>query len=585
MSRPLTPLTAPLLRDSVQLGRVALLVLVALVVACAPASAPADRGPAGGAARVPTPTLVTVVRVEPVSLAARPVQASGAGVRFVTRVFNAQLDEVDNQDRPFAYLAEALPQLNTDTWRVLPDGRMETSYRLRPNLAWHDGTRLSADDFAFALRVYKTPELGVGASPPIKQMEEVLAPDDRTVIIRWGTLYPDAGGLRNRFQPLPRHILEGPFATDPTDLFANHPYWSVEYVGLGPFKLERWEPGAFVEGTAFDGHVLGRPKIDRIVVRFIADENTALANLLSENVHLATDRSIRFEHVQVMQKEWSTNNRGVVILSLSLVRYILAQFRPEVVEPRGMLDVRVRRALFHAVDKQALNDGVFDGQAVLADTFVNPDVPYYAEVDRAINKYPYDVRRSEQLMADTGFPKARSGFFEDGAGRPFRFLFWEESGSQNEKELNVLVDTWRRAGFDVQTFVLPAVQLRDAQLRATFPALYTTQGGGSTDDRLDTFSTSTIPTPANRFSGNNRGGWANADYDRLWEGFTVTLDRGERDRQVVGMLKMLSEEVPSIPIYFNFAPTAHLAMLRGPQLGARIPDAHLGWNIHEWEWR
>jgi ABC-type transport system substrate-binding protein len=164
-------------------------------------------------------------------------------------------------------------------------------------------------------------------------------------------------------------------------------------------------------------------------------------------------------------------------------------------------------------------------------------------------------------------------------------LFWEESGSQNEKELNVFIDTWRRAGFDMQTFVLNAVQLRDAQLRATFPAMYTTQGGGATEDRLDVFSTVSNPTAANRYQGNNRGGWANAEYDRLWEEFNRTLERPARDQQVIAMLKLVSEQLPAIPMYFNFAPTAYLSSLKGPVMGGRIPDPRIYWNIHEWEWQ
>jgi ABC-type transport system substrate-binding protein len=63
-----------------------------------------------------------------------------------------------------------------------------------------------------------------------------------------------------------------------------------------------------------------------------------------------------------------------------------------------MLDLRVRQAIAHTVDKQALSDGVFDGQATIADTFVSPDMPYFAELDRALTKYPFDPRRAEQLM-------------------------------------------------------------------------------------------------------------------------------------------------------------------------------------------
>jgi peptide/nickel transport system substrate-binding protein len=571
------------------------LLALILVAGCAPGTPQTTVPSQPGGGRLesrPTPTLVTVVRVEPPSLAADAITAPGASVGFVTRVFNAGLELTDAQDRSQPYLAEALPQLNTDTWRVFPDGRMETVYRLKPNLTWQDGTPLTVEDFIFGLRVYKTPELGTSSAVPLSLVEEITSPDPRTIVFRWNTVFPGVGGISNigrtggsgGFQPLPRHILEAPFAEDSPEQFANHAYWSHQYIGLGPDKLERWEPGAFVEGAAFDGHVLGRPKIDRIQVRFIADENTVMANLLSENVHLAGDRSIRFEHTQIMQRDWSANNRGKVLLTLSLLRYILMQNRPEVVTPRSMLDPRVRRAIAHSIDKPSLNEGVFDGQATVSETFVSPDVPFFGDIDRALTKYPFDPRRSEQLMIEAGFTKDREGFFAAAAGERFNPLFWEESGSQNEKELNVFIDTWRRAGFDMGTFVLPAVQLRDAQLRATYPAMYTTQGGGSTEDRLNVFASSTIPTPANRFTGNNRGGWSNPEYDRLWDSFNRTLDRSEQNRQVVQMLKIASEELPAIPIYFNFAPTAHLSTLKGPALGARIPDAHIQWDIHLWEW-
>ena len=60
------------------------------------------------------------------------------------RALNAGLAINDERELPHPYLAEALPELNSDTWRVFPDGRMETAYRLRPNLTWHDGRPLTA---------------------------------------------------------------------------------------------------------------------------------------------------------------------------------------------------------------------------------------------------------------------------------------------------------------------------------------------------------------------------------------------------------------------------------------------------------
>jgi peptide/nickel transport system substrate-binding protein len=517
-------------------------------------------------------------------LASKPLQDSGQSVKTTTRPFNAELDIVDGRDLPHPYLAEGLPELNSPSWRVFPDGRMETTHRLRPNLLWHDGAPLSASDFVFAWRVYGAPELGQSGSRPQNLMEEVLAPDPRTVVIRWRAPYPDAGALKDEFQPLPRHMLEQPFAQESPEVFAGLPYWSVEYVGAGPFRLERWEPGAFVEGVAFDAHALGRPRIDRLVIRFFSDENTALTNVLAETVHLAADRALRYEHAQVLKREW-TSGKGVILPTPSNVRYVLSQSRPELANPPSVLDVRTRRAFFHSIDKQALSDGLFDGDAILTDRFLGPDVPYAAEIERAIARYPYDARRTEQLMGEVGFARDRDGYFASPAGERFNAVIWQLAGPQYEKELNILVDTWRRAGFDLQTFFLAPTQLRDGRLRASYPAWVITQGGGSTEATLDFLTTNLTPTPANRYSGNNRGGWVSLEYDRLWHAFNTTLDRAERNRQVGQMLRILSEELPALPLYFNLAPTAYLASLKGPEMPARIPDPLVTWNIHEWELR
>src|SRR5205814_1460333 len=94
-----------------------------------------------------------------------------------------------------------------------------------------------------------------------------------------------------RLQALPHHILEQPFAQLSADAFAAHPYWTAEYLGLGPYRIEVYEPGAFIEAAAFDSYVRGRPKIDRIRVVYISDPNTVLANLLAEEVHIAIANS------------------------------------------------------------------------------------------------------------------------------------------------------------------------------------------------------------------------------------------------------------------------------------------------------
>ena len=71
---------------------------------------------------------------------------------------------------------------------------------------------------------------------------------------RFFEMYADGGGQSIILNPLPRHILGQKFTTQDSDAFVASPFWTQEYVGAGPYKLDKWEPGSFLEGSAFDYH-------------------------------------------------------------------------------------------------------------------------------------------------------------------------------------------------------------------------------------------------------------------------------------------------------------------------------------------
>ncbi len=541
--------------------------------ACAPSALQSVQQ--GGGRADQTKTLVLAVRGEPAALSGKEF-IEGLGVANAKRLFNANLALIDDHENASPYLAEALPQLETDTWRVSPDGRMETVYRLRENLMWHDGAPLTADDFVFARRVYATPELGVSRGPPDKQMERVVATDARTVVIQWRELFPDGGVLSTAFQPLPRHILEAPFSEMAPDAFARHSYWTQEYVGAGPYRLVRWEPSAFIEAEGFAGHALGRPAIGRIQVSFIPDPNTVVANLLAGAAHIALDFSIGFQDGLTLQQQWAGTRGGLVLNSPTKVHWIQAQFRPELASPRSILDARVRRALAHTMDKRALSEAMFEARGQGADSLVYPHEKWFPTVDRTIVKYPYDVRQAEQLLNQAGFTKQTDGAFVGANDEKLGVELRVSAGAENEQEVAILSEGWRRAGFDAAEHVYPVSLLRDGQYRASFPALLLNPAGGG----LNALTSASVAAPENRWTGANRGGWSDAEYDRLYDAFQATLETDRRADQVAGMMRIMTDQLPVLPIQYGFTVVAHVAELRGPVAGN---DAN--WNAHLWEWR
>ncbi len=506
--------------------------------------------------------------------------SAGVTADATKRLFNAALAQIDGAGDARPYLAETLPELDSDSWRVFSDGRMETTYRLKADLTWHDGKALTADDFVFAYRVYATPGLGTLEPAPQDRMEGVTAPDPRTVVVSWRELYPDAGSLRHaEFEPLPRHILAADFEQDLGETFLNLPYWSREFISAGPYRLANWEPGTSIEGLAFDRHALGRPRIDRIIVRFVADENTMLTSLLAGSVDIATDNSLRFEQAAVLKRDWEAQGKGVVLLDPVQPRLTNIQLRPELANPRAFLELPVRRAIAYSVDKNAINEGLFDGQVPLADQFLPRTVPYFAELDRAIVKYPFDLRQTEQQMAEAGYRKGADGFYASAGGERFSMDHWVIGGSQNEKQSAIMADGWRRAGYEVREYAIPASQGTDGQVRATFPGLSSVATGGG-ERNLNFLTSAQIPSAGNRWRGNNRGAWANAEYDSLWAAFNTTLDRSTRTRQVLRMMRLATDDVAMLFLFHSPNVTAHVAGLKGPAIGA--PDTLAIWNVYEW---
>jgi peptide/nickel transport system substrate-binding protein len=564
--------------------------LVLFVGACAPAAAPrATEAPASGAppqapaqvaATQPARTLVTAIRIEPNTLAAKPTRG-GATLTFTRRLFNATLVIFDQQGLPQPYLAASMPQLNTDSWRVSADGRMETTYKLKPNLVWHDGQPLTAEDFAFAWRVYATPELGASGVIPISLIEEVVAPDPTTLTIRWRRPYALANVLTDNFAAQPKHVLESALQSATPEAFEAHPYWTQQFVGAGPFKLDRWEPGAFIEGSAFDRHVLGVPKIARLKMIFLPDPNTALANLLSGEVHFSADDSIRFEQGLTLQREWASRNGGSVLVKPSLWRASYVQFRPELLAAPGLLDKRVRKALAMTMDKEGLNEALFNGQGLMSDVpLIFNTVDYFSQIEPAAVKYSYDPNQAQALLTQAGFTRGGDGVWASPTAGRLAFGLTTTSSSQNESELSILGAGWRRMGFDVTESIFPVAQTQDGQARASFPGLFTfsTPLG---EETLVGETTASIPRPENRWAGNNRGAWSSSEFDRLSDSFNGTLDKSQRVQLIAQMVRIFSDEVPALPLYFNPIPVAHVSALKGPQNVA--PDSEISWNVHLWE--
>lgn len=413
----------------------------------------------------------------------------------------------------------------------------------------------------------------------------VTARDPRTVVLHWKQTYPnaDGGGNSNVFNPLPRHILAQPFQTLEPEAFVGQPFFTREYIGTGPYKLDRWEPGSYLEGAAFDGDVFGKPGIPRIRLVFIGDPNTALANVLAGEAQLTSGDPIRFTDGETLRQQWG--ERGSIINTPNQGRITQLQYRPELASTQAFTDLRVRQALAYGIDFPSVNEVVQGGRAKQAFGPVPPVAAYYGELEKVVTKYLYDPRKSAQIMLDAGFTKGPDGVFVHPNPAWGRMSFETNvlANPDSENEMHIMAGAWRNIGFDIREVVWAASIGADNETRTNFPGLSTTTGDfGETG--LTPYRRDRIPTAERRWQGGNRGAWPGlAEYDRLIEVYETTLDRSARTDAVLQMSKLYTENLPALSLYFKLNAIAVARGLTGPRV--TDPNGTAEWNIHEWDHR
>jgi ABC-type transport system substrate-binding protein len=142
-------------------------------------------------------------------------------------------------------------------------------------------------------------------------------------------------------------------------------------------------------------------------------------------------------------------------------------------------------------------------------------------------------------------------------------------------------DSLRRSGFDVSLAVVPVAQMRLPQTSAQVPGIQI-RGG---NNHYINYTSQAVPRADNRWHGSNYGGWANPDYDRAYLGWLTTLESSDRVQHIAEMERVLSDQLPIIPHFFDVQVNPHPAALQGPV--ARQTPASGGpfLHVHQWAWR
>jgi peptide/nickel transport system substrate-binding protein len=479
-------------------------------------------------------------------------------------------------------LAEEAPSLERGTWRLNPDGTMETVWRLRASAKWHDGRPMTADDLVFAFELHGNRSFAVSPPRPFRFMDSVAMVEAHTLSIRWKETY--ALATDSELLPYPRHIL-APLVDDSLERFHNSPHWAGEFIGLGPYRLVKWESGSHMEFSRFDDHFLGRPKLDTVLYTFYPDVNALIANILSGAVDLHMPVVLDAQQALDVQRRWEGTGNRVLVGPDGRMEFIGAQLRPDsevVVKPGALRDIRVRQALYRGLDRNELAQAVFFEYAKVADSWVPPDdprrqVPVFRD---AVVQYPYDPTRAQRELEEVGWPRGSDGIRVNAAGERFELELRHTPTGASEAKLNITADIWKRIGVQANPFIVAPQRTADREYRSLHPGWEFTS---TTYVFFDTsrLHTSDIGTAANRYAGGNKGAYSNPQMDALIDRLAVTIPADQRTAISAEMLRLGLAELPVLPLYWEVGVTTVAKKVKNV-LPPNIRQQH-GWNLPDWD--
>ncbi|MGE3712853.1 MAG: ABC transporter substrate-binding protein [Hyphomicrobiaceae bacterium] len=441
-----------------------------------------------------------------------------------------RLVDVDERQKFRPGLAESWKLVNETTWE----------FKLRKGVKWHDGSPFTADDVIFTIERAPNVPNSPSSFANVTKGKTVKKIDDLTVQISTAGPYPLMPNDMSNLLIVSRKNGEGAKTEDYNS--------GKAAIGTGPYKYSKFIPGDRIEFVRNDDYWGAKPMWDKLIFKPIKAGPARVAALLAGDVDMIEDTPT------VDIARLSKDPKLVLSSAVSnrLVYFFPDQYRDEtpfVTAKDGskiknpLKDVRVRRALSMAINRDAIVSRVMEGQAIAAGQFL-PDI--YFGTSKKLKPVKYDPQGAKKLLAEAGFP---NGFKMTLHGPNGRY-------TNDTKIIEAVAQMFTRIGVESSVELLPPAVFfnrasagNNGQPEFSFILVGWSAGTGEVSGSLRP-----LVATYNKDKGmgtTNRGRYSNPNLDKLIEEALATVDDTKRAALLAHASEVAMADVALIPCHFQ----------------------------------
>ncbi|MFH8796680.1 ABC transporter substrate-binding protein [Streptomyces sp. NPDC017941] len=350
-------------------------------------------------------------------------------VHRLTYEYLTNYDLKDNHPVP-AFATKWEPSADKLTW----------TYTIRSNSKWSDGKKATAEDAAWTFNKIMSKEgTATANSNFVTNFKKVTAPTPTKLVIELKK--PQSTMAALDVPIVPRHVWE---KVDDISKFNNDKDFPV--VGNGPFVLSDFKVDQYVKLRANKNFWRGAPKFDELVFKTYKDQDAAVAALKKGEVSFVAGQPA----LTPAQANGLKGEPDVKVNNGPGRRFFALATNPGARTQDGkkfgdghpaLLDKRVRQALFLSVDRKAIVDKVFQGNAVEGAGYIPPRFSEYSWKPAADQELGYDPQRAARLLDEAGYEK-KGGKRVGKDGRPLDFRILCHATDPNDKAVGKYLKEW-----------------------------------------------------------------------------------------------------------------------------------------------
>ncbi|MBV9736826.1 MAG: peptide ABC transporter substrate-binding protein [Candidatus Eremiobacteraeota bacterium] len=440
---------------------------------------------------------------------------------------------------------------------VTPDG-LTLKYKLRHNIKWHDGQRLTCDDLKFTWQVVINPHNLVNTTDGYRDIKDIDCSNPFVAVVHMKKLYApylqQLWGVNGNAPILPKHILAQ--YNDAKGSFNTAPFNSAP-IGSGPFKFVSWQRGVQVVMTAFNDYFLGPPKLKEVVFKIMPDENTMMTQLQTHEIDmLARGSGLNWPRYAQLAGD-PANGLNAIRVDSFLFSHIDFNLRRPLFQDRN-----VRIALADGINRQEIIDKIVHGSAEPAETDQSRALSWAYTDD--VQHHDYDPQAARATLDADGWKVGPDGIRVKN-GQRLTFTYSTQTESTAGKAIQELVQReWHDIGVDAVVKNASTAQFFDNN-----PATGVLQGGHY-DVAGFSWVDAADPDDSPIYSGDNFAPhgqnsmfWSDPRATAAMNDALKTLNIGRRKADYKVVQQELAAQVPTIVLYFSKEPFVYNTDLKG----------------------